>query len=407
MMKKLTDWLAAEKNFLLAWLGLAFLLRLAFVIKTGSGGLSPDAGDWTRLGWSVASGQGFAGSWRPPGFVFFLAAVFSVFGKSIIAAKLVQTVLATATLYFAYQTAKALFNLRTARVTLALLSFYPYLVAYTGDLLSETFFTFILAAAVLWVVKTAQKPSWANIALAGFLIGYTGLTKSVVLPFFVLACAWIWWRSGRFTAGFLVGVCTLLTILPWTLRNYYHYDKSYIMPVSTPWYSLYGSSCDNAFIPEMLGESEDPGSLKTLNAAPPADWEYISSLPLPERDRICKEKALTWIRDNKEKYAYLLYLRFKHFWRLYPMMAPKWQKYAAMATAGLYIPLAVVGMLLSWRRYRNTLLLLALLATYTAVHLFFVVTLRYRVPVDPFIIMFAGYALSEAYRRLKGLPVEP
>jgi hypothetical protein len=222
----------------------------------------------------------------------------------------------------------------------------------------------------------------------------------------MLACAWIWWRSGKFRAGFMTGVFTLLTIMPWSLRNYFHYDKSYIMPVSTPWYSFYGSSCDNAFVPEMIGESDAPQSAESSKAAPPKDWAYVSSLPLPERDKYCKEKSLTWIRENKEKYYYLLYLRFRHFWRLYPMMAYRWQKYAAMATSGIYIPLAFLGALLSWRNFRNTSLLLALLGTYTLVHLFFVVTLRYRVPADPYIIMFAAYALALAWTRLKGLPAE-
>ncbi len=401
MIKKITAWLSIEKNYLLAWLGLAFLLRLAYVIKTGSGGLSPDAESWMNVGWSIASGQGFGGSWRPPGFAFFLAGIFAVFGKSIIAVKLSQTVLATATLYLVYRTARELFNDLTARITLALLSFYPYLVAYTADVISETFLAFMISAAVYCVVRTVKKPSWGNLALAGFLIGCAGLTKSVVLPFFMLAGAWIWWRSGSFKAGFMVGVFALLTIMPWTLRNYFHYDKSYIMPVSTPWFSLYGSSCDTAFVLELTGESDAPQSAEISAAAPPKDWAYLYSLPVPERDRICKEKALAWIKADKGRYCYLLYLRAKHFWRLYPMMAYRWQKYAAMATSGVYIPLAFFGILLSWRNFRNAILPLALLVSYTAVHLFFATSLRYRIPVDPYFMMFTACALALAWARLK------
>jgi hypothetical protein len=401
MIKKIGAWFAGERNFLFFWLGLSALLRLAFVIKTGAGGLSPDAYDWMNTGWAIASGQGFGGSWRPPGYAFYLAGVFLLFGKSVIAAKLMNVVLGTVTVLLAYLTAKTLFNARTARITAALLSFYPYFLAYTGDLLSETFLTFMLAAAVYLIVRASARPSWKNAAAAGILVGLTGLTKSTSLPFFLLACAWLWWRTGKFRTGFTVGIFTLLTIAPWTLRNYYHYDKSYIMPVNTPWYSLYGSSCDEALWPESLPERDSPSTDDITAPAIPKDWGYVSALPLPERDKYCKEKAISWIRANPGKFRTLLYERALHFWRLYPIMAWPWQKHLAMATSGVYIPLCFLGLAAAWRRFRETSLLLALFASYTAVHVFFVVTLRYRVPIDTFVIMAAALALDAAAARIK------
>lgn len=399
-MKKITAWLEPEKNFLSALLAVSFLLRLAYALKTGEGGLSPDARDWMDTAWSIASGGGFGGSWRPPGYAFFLAGIFSVFGKSILAAKIANAALGTATLYFVYRIAGKIFDLRTARITVFLLSFYPYLVAYTADLLSETALTFILSAAILAVVRTAEKPSWRNMVLSGVLIGCAGLTKSVTLPFFALACVWLWRRTGRFRTGLLVGAAALITIAPWSMRNYFHYDKSYVMPVSTPWFSLYGSSCDEALLDESTGEVDKGPGAKQIDQFLPPDWNYVAGLPLPERDRYCREKALGWIQRNPGKFSWLLYRRFLHFWRLYPVIAYPHEKAAAMATSGIYIPLAVTGFFLSLRAFRKTSLLLALFAAYTAVHLFFAVTLRYRVPIDPYVVMFAAYAAAEGYDRL-------
>jgi len=124
-------------------------------------------------------------------------------------------------------------------------------------------------------------------------------------------------------------------------------------------------------------------------------------MPLPERDKICKEKALNWIRANPRKFGWLVYRRALHFWRLYPLMAYRWQKYAAMITSGIYIPLCFIGLAAAWRRFRETSLLLALFVSYTAVHIFFVVTLRYRVPIDTFVILAAALALDTAAVRIK------
>lgn len=401
MMRKLAAWLRNERNFLEACLGFSLLLRLAMVARTGSGGLSPDAYDWVNTAWSVASGNGFACTWRPPGYIVYLAGIFLLFGKSVIAAKTTNAVLSTATVLLGYLTARRLFGRRTAVLTAALMSFYPYFLAYSGDMLSETFLTFMLAAAVYLVVRACDSPSWINIAAAGIVIGLAGLTKSTVLPFFMLACAWVWWRAHSFRAGFMIGVFTLLAIAPWSLRNYFQYDKSYVMPVSSPWYSLYGSSCDEALWPESMPERDAPQPDWMNAPAIPKDWDYVSSLPLPERDKYCKQKAISWIRTNPDKFRWLLGKRFVHFWRLYPRMAWPWQKRAAMLTSGLYIPLCLVGLAASWRRFRETSLLLALFASYTAVHLFFVVTLRYRVPIDTFVIMGAALALDSLIARIR------
>ncbi|HAH33120.1 MAG TPA: hypothetical protein DCL44_12480 [Elusimicrobia bacterium] len=392
-MRKLQVFLKSDSNFRWALFLFALTLRLAYVLFLPTDKLSPDAYVWMDTAWSVAQGLGFGGSWRPPGYAFFLAGIFFVFGKSVIAARIIQALLGALTCLLVYRTGKKLFTENTGRLAGFLAGFYPYFIAYTGDLLSETFLTFMLALAVYQAVKTAENPSWKNIGLAGIIIGLTGLTKSVVLPFFALSCAWLWWRTGKLRTGFMVGLFTLLTITPWTLRNYFHYDNSYVMPVSTPWYSLYGSSCDEALLDETTGDiSKGPG-VKQVDQFLPKDWEYVSGLPLPERDKFCKEKALGWIKNNPGKFAWLIYKRFVHFWRLYPVIAYKWEKMAAIATSGLYIPLALLGFFMSLPLFKKTSLLLALFVTYTAVHLLFAVTLRYRVPMDPYVLMFASYAL--------------
>ncbi|OGR60589.1 MAG: hypothetical protein A2X34_03070 [Elusimicrobia bacterium GWC2_51_8] len=68
-----------------------------------------------------------------------------------------------------------------------------------------------------------------------------------------------------------------------------------------------------------------------------------------------------------------------------------------MATSGLYLPLAAIGFFLSLAAFKKTSLLLALFATYTLSHIFFTTTLRYRIPIDPFLIIFAAYSLDRAY----------
>lgn len=403
---KLTDLFTGERRFAAAVFVFALAVRLAYALPLPLDKLSPDAGSWMTPAWSVAQGAGFGETVRPPGYVLFLAGIFAVFGKSVTAARAAHALLGAITCLFIYFTGRRMFSEWTGRLAALMLAFYPYSVAYSGDVLSETFLTFMLAASVLLTVRAAQEPGWKKAAAAGAVFGLTALTKSTILPFFLLACLWLWWNTGKLRTGLIAGLAALAVILPWSYRNYAFYDKGYALPVNTPWLMLYGSSCDTAFWSETMGELDAPQSDALTENAIPKDWRYLMSLPAPERERISKQKALAWISENPDKFLALCWLRFKHFWRLYPMMAYPWQKYAAMATSGVYIPLALVGFLLSLRRFRTTVLLAALFASYTAVHLFFVVVLRYRVPMDPYLMILAAYALTALPGLFKASPAE-
>lgn len=398
---KFLEILKDDKKFVWFIFIISLIIRLVYVLPLSPDKLSPDAYNWMNIAWSIATGHGWGDTWRPPGYALWLGIIFSVFGKSILIARIFNGLLGSITCVIIFLIGKKIFSSTVGKISAFLVAFYPYLIAYTGDLLSETFLTFIISIAVLFVILTNENPAWKNIIITGILIGLAGLTKSTILPFFFLACGWLWWQTKSFRTGFMVGVFTLLTIAPWTLRNYLYHDKNYVMPVNTPWYSLYGSSCDEAFWNEMIGEFDKPHDDKMNAPAIPKDWGYISSLPLAERDQLCKEKALTWIQKNPDKFFALIWLRLKHFWRLYPMMAYSWQKHAAMATSGIYIPLALLGLVFSWRNFNKTSLIFALFASYTLVHIFFNVTLRFRIPIDPYIIIFASYFLYKIWTWIK------
>ncbi len=399
-MKKLLEALRGERGFLAAVFLFALAVRLAYGLRLPADALSPDAFDWMGTAWGLARGEGFGSSWRAPGYIFFLAGIFAVFGKSVVAVRAAQALLGAFTCVLLYRTGKRMFSPLAGRIAAVLFSFYPYSVAYSADLLSETLLTFMITASVHAAVKAAQEPSWRTAVATGVLFGLTALVKSVVLPFFAFACAWLWWNTRNFRLAVITGFAAAAAIMPWSLRNYFSQEDGYVMPVSTPWYQLYGSSCDTAFWSEMMGEQDKPQDDRMTAPAIPPDWYELAKLPPKERDRVCREKALGWVRENPDKMLALVWLRFKHFWRLYPMMAYPWQKYAAMATSGVYIPLALAGFFLSAGRFRQVSLLAGLFACYTLVHLFFVVVLRYRVPIDPFIILLAAFAAERAAARL-------
>jgi len=384
-----------EKSFIFFLFFLSLLIRLAYIIPLSPQNLSLDSYDWMNIAENIAAGNGFGDTWRPPGYAAFLGIIFFLFGKSIVLIRILNSIFGSLTCVLIYLIGKKIFSIEVGKISAVLLCFYPYLLAYTGDLLSETFFAFLISLSIFSLLILAETPNFKNVVILGIVWGITALIKSTVLPFFFFACLWLWFRTKNIKIAFFAGLLTLITISPWTFRNYIYY-KHFIL-VSPAYQSLAGSNNDTAMVLETKGESDAPMN----EGYTPPYYSEILKLSRMESEKIFKQDAIDWIKNNPEKFRWLVKRRLIHFWRLYPMMAYKWQKIAAMLTSGIYIPLCFIGIILSIRNFGKTSLFIALFFIYTMVHLPFAVVLRYRVPIDPYIIIFASYTIHFLWIKLK------
>lgn len=384
-----------EKTFLKLIFLLSLAVRIAYVVRLSPQNLSLDSYDWINIAENIAAGNGFADTWRPPGYSVFLSIIFLLFGKSVVIIRIINSVIGGLTCVTIFFIGKKIFSSAAGKIASLLLCFYPYLIAYAGDLLSETFYTFLISIAVFFILICVEKPNLKNSIITGIIFGVTALVKATILPFFLFACGWLWWKTKKIKTGLYAGIFTLITISPWTLRNFIHYDRFIL--ISPGYQSLWIANNDHTMILETSGERDKP---MAENYVTPRQQEILK-LPRMESERIFKQEAIDWIKNNPGKFKWLVKRRLIHFWRLYPMMAYKWQKIAATVTSGIYIPLCFVGIILSIKNFSKTSLLIFLFIVYTLVHLPFAVVLRYRVPIDPYIIILASYTIHFIWIKLK------
>jgi hypothetical protein len=398
--KLILDIYTSEKYFLITVFSVSLLIRLAYVIPLSLQKLSPDAFDWMRIGYDVATGVGYQDTWRPPGYSTYLGMIFFVFGKSILAARIVNSIVSSLTCVVIYFIGKKLFYTNVGKISAILLMYYPYSIAYSGDLISETFLTFVISLAILSLIILSEQPSFKNTVIAGFAFAIASLTKATIMPFLALSALWLAWKTRSLKYMVLLGIFTIVFIVPWSMRNYFHYHAS-VVPISPMWRSFGGSNCDEAMTLEKT-ELDTPMPYEMSLKAIPKGYEDVMKLPRMEQEKVFKEKAIKWISENPDKFVWLLERRLLHFWRLYPVMAYKWQKLMAKMTSGIYIPLCFLGIVLSLKKHAlNAALLITLFISFTAVYICFAITLRYRVPIDPYIIIFASFALMSIYNKFK------
>jgi 4-amino-4-deoxy-L-arabinose transferase-like glycosyltransferase len=210
--------------------GGAFVLRLVWVLVYGR--VAPPVGsinDTTFYEFTAASlstDGGYTGpdfqptaGW-PPGFPFVVSLLYRVFGQRLSLALALNVIVATATVILIYLIAERIWSRREARVAAAFFAILPGPLFMTGLYLSESLFIFILVGFLALVMFLPDR-RWTPIVL-GVALGLAALTRGegLLMPIIPLA---IWWGAypRRQWAGrtALLLVAMVLTIAPWTIRN--------------------------------------------------------------------------------------------------------------------------------------------------------------------------------------------
>jgi 4-amino-4-deoxy-L-arabinose transferase-like glycosyltransferase len=137
------------------------------------------------------------------------------------------------------------------------------------------------------------------------------------------------------------------------------------------------------------------------------DWDdrYRQVSDRVAQDRAYRDEAVAYIKQNPRRTLELAWLKFLRFWRIWP--------YTPQFTASFYIILSLVSYLpvlalaliylVIWGRAHvvRILPILAFAGCLTAIHMLLVSSIRYRLPIEPFMIMFASFAFVRLLERLQ------
>ena len=399
-----TKRLIPENYRLAAIFIIALAVRLVYVLTLSTSEISPDGGDWIHIATGILNGLGYGDNWRAPVYSYFLSGIFFFKAGSILLVRVMQSVLSSLTCVVLYYIAKKVFDRRVGLLAALISAFYPYFIYNAGDVLRETLFTFLISLSILVFIMDAEQGSIPLKIYTGILFGLSVLCKSTVLPFYLLAFVWYVISRpaqtntvNRLKGALVVFAAMALTIAPWTVRNYFHYHHFVLVETRGPehlWQANNKVSLKFEDIPHL-----DVSRLPDQYAVwcDTTELEAIMKLPRFEGEKVFMKQTVDFIRNNPSDYAVLLRKRMFNYWRLYPRVATRRNKIAAALTSGWIIPLGWLGVLLSWKgRWRKTSLFALLFFCFTFVHMVFWAMVRFRVPIDPYVIMFCSFTVFYA-----------
>lgn len=407
----------------------AFLFRLAMA-TTGGLNAAPvagtDAEEYDTYAWNLARGLGYRGmspdvadqdhltAYRPPGPSLTWAACYSTFGHRFDVIRVMNCILGSASVWLVYRIGRRLFSTQVGIFAAIGYSVYPMAVLQSGDLLSEPLGVFLFLLFLDITLSYVQMPTWQASFFAGGILGLALLTRAnyiLFVPFYVIWSVWQFrgkWR--QLTHAVLVLLVAAATMLPWIVRNQLVFHR--LIPFSTMGGSVLLQGNNRLVVTEP--------SLYGYNIWDTKIPEYREALQSAgnevERDRRAKEFAITWLRENRDQWGFLVWHKFIRSWTPFLTNNPSAShRLVYLCTWGpvlLLFCIAIVPTFVSSLRNGSPAWLLHLAVLhYVANSLIFFAYIRYRAPIDPICLIFAAWTANLALTALRlhftGAPASP
>ena len=361
--------------------------------------LLPDEARFLESARNLAASEQFvsngAYAWEMPGTALFQAPFVAALGpKPLLAIRVTQAALLLVQAALSGWIAFQLFeNPRSAVIAAAITAFYPFFVFYQGLMLSEAIFNVLLVAAVaalmLWHKRgMAMDRVFALACLLFAAATYVKATLTILPPFLfaamVLAAGAGVTRSVRILA--LAGILYCASLTPWWFRNYVALD--HFVPFTT-------SAGQNLY----LGNNP-------INKHAGVDWSSdvepdkvarIMSLPNEIlRQQEFSAAAIDYIKQDPAAFVARAGRKFARFWNIVPnaaeFRAPLFVIVSA-ASFGPILVLAVICAIFSYAPQRLLMPFYLLFAFFTLMHAITIASLRYRLPLEPLLIIMASDSL--------------
>ena len=342
----------------------------------------------------------------------FLAAIYSVFSPNPMAVRLIQAlVVGVLQPVLAYLIGRRAFGETAGLAAAALTAVYAYFVYYSATLMTEPFYLTAILASLYLATRFADELNTPNessshqlrwaVAL-GIVLGATVLLRQVFLLFVPVILLWIWLAGGRRKAvkvalpALIVG----LMVLPFTLFNYSRFGRFVLLNTNAGFaffwanHPIYGTQFQ-PILPEEMGSYQDliPEELRGLDEAA-LDQELL-------------RRGLEFVTEDPMRYIQLSISRIPAYLMFWPSgQSSLISNLSRTLSFGLFLPFMLYGLARAWvDRGRAALLdpvglLTLFIVFYSAIHLLSWALIRYRLPVDAVLVIFAGYAFVNLAQRI-------
>ena len=400
-----------------AWPALALVLAAAGVVRLGyvltlenalNVTFEADPLTYDQLARNLLAGRPYVGAsfyfpagtenptalWDPL-YPLFLAGIYALVGHDFLAVRLVQVVLGVASCGLLYMLGRSIFGPRIALLGAGFAAIYPFFIYYTGQILTETLFIFLLLILLTLARAIAQRRIRGTLAVLtlGITAGLTVLTRAEALYFAVILIVVLgWWSVPLRTGGApgwparLISLIALVvvfagTLSPWVGFNYARFDHFFV--TTKLGYNLY-----TYYHPRMTPDQR----VRSADIPQPD----LTGLSEPEREARLLSEGLSFIANDPARTARFMVAKAGLLFKLTPSNEIN-RRYAlvSLLSYGVLVPFMVIGAILSLRRWPLTWPLLLWVIMGSASGILVLAGIRLRMRIEPILLLFAAVGVVE------------
>ncbi len=365
----------------------AFLIILfvfAFSIRFGATLVLPekvlllsDSREYRDIAINIAAGDGVilhegAKAKRPPGYPLFLSLSEKLFPGKQEVLFLSQAFLGGGLCVLVFLIGRITVGKTVAVLAALLCAVYPLLIYSGSSLLIEPLYSILFIFEIFFLIRAQGE--WKYGWLAGLAGGLASLVQAGHILFFLPV---LLYRRGKYAVPYLVTFLFVISLWSWRNREV----LGEWVPITTQsGYTLY----------ESMGPDATGGTVGSIMKLPPQ-----KGLGEVAYDRLLRD--LAWENVTPNRFLSLALQKQKRFWSVVPNAEGMKSGMFYFATL-CFLPILFGFMfaLLKWRRIREEAGWLLLPIAYTAtLHLIFLGSIRYRLAVEPFLILLACWGVSQ------------
>ncbi|MFC1631830.1 glycosyltransferase family 39 protein [Candidatus Omnitrophota bacterium] len=343
-----------------------------------------------------------------PLYPFFLACVYTIFGKNLTAVVSLQIILDALNCVLLYFLCSSLFNRRNLGLLAAFIyAGYSMAIFYSGFILDVTLLTFINLVLILLVLRAESKNKLGPWLACGLVLGLSFLLKASILLFLPFLAVWLLTNKKREVKTRLGQITLLLlglalVVLPFSIRNYLIEKRLSPLPIQGGINFYIGNNPYAKGGYTSLYDVQD-SPIEQVNASiRRAEQETGRTLKPTEASSYWFFKGLNFIKTNPRQYLGLSLRKLFLFWnaeevmvnlnyyfckRFLPLFALPFFSF------GLISSLGILGIIWAIKnRQTQSFPVISFIAIYMACLILFYVSSRHRFPCLPLIIMFAAYS---------------
>jgi len=389
--------------------GLALRLAYIALLRGAPETHTEDPYYYSLIARHLIEGKGYleiaARAYRPPAYPWLLAGIYSVAGVNLTAARVALAIFGALSAVCAALWVRQLSTRRIGYFAGFAVAIYPQFVRYPQTLYSEAFYLFLLFAGMALLMTALRRSSLLVAALTGVTFGLAALTRETAWMMPAIVGFWLLLSRKHFSrpaakVWLTMAAATVLTILPWTVRNYLVLRT--FVPVAT-----------NSGINFYIGNNPAATGLPDWRLVPGVAWNDGANEV--EAHRQGMREGLRYIRGHA---ALTVGMWFKKVWLLWRPPVYGYQGLSVSVAAMRFLWLVcylftlgfgVFGFLKLWQSPARMLVLLPLLVMmcFSIPYILTFTDTRYRLPMEALAIFYAMVGFELCLRRVMKLDGPP